>query len=434
MGLVLTSSESLDSDLALSFLTEHRHLQGRPSFNPQAKHPRRPFHWSHSKSTTRHGVVAEPLNRPLWGDPLPHHLTLYNSNLARHRTPRYVDPFTSDISQSRRTHLVSSRKSTKFDSAEGIALARCEDVRLPGEKRPPSLERQDAFRDGSTCKRKREGLRSLQRGDSQDEELYRLGILYDDEYTRGEGFSFASIAREAPVWNGEEEEGEVKESDGAEKGGPMVRGFASLQDDSLAVVDDGSETVEERVQRIKRKVADLTTSGPPADITSHQAGPVVEEETIEQRVQRIKRRIAELTSFDPPPEDAPSVIPERADEETAEQRVARIKGELWELRQQNVDGQEASMPTAALGGGDFQRTTVEPSEQDFTQLVARFEKLKRYPARKVQDNDDDDDVSGDDGWAVLDAILEGSGRDAANIASVDADVDDTWIMLGSDGS
>ncbi|KAH6635798.1 hypothetical protein F5144DRAFT_565461 [Chaetomium tenue] len=83
------------------------------------------------------------------------------------------------------------------------------------ERRPPSLERQDAFRD-ETTKRRRRG-RQQQRGwrDGEDEEhdnslrdeqaevaeLYRLGLLYDDEHERGAGFSLDGIVRDEPVYS-----------------------------------------------------------------------------------------------------------------------------------------------------------------------------------------------------------------------------------------
>lgn len=37
---------------------------------------------------------------------------------------------------------------------------------------------------------------------AEDEELYRRGILYDDEHLRGEGFSLGEIMHDTPVvWN-----------------------------------------------------------------------------------------------------------------------------------------------------------------------------------------------------------------------------------------
>ena len=86
-------------------------------------------------------------------------------------------------------------------------------------RRPPSLERQDAFRDEQTAKKRRRG-RQQHRGqqlrweedeqehdsnarDEQAEvaELYRMGLLYDDEHERGEGFSLGGIVRDEPAYS-----------------------------------------------------------------------------------------------------------------------------------------------------------------------------------------------------------------------------------------
>jgi hypothetical protein len=79
----------------------------------------------------------------------------------------------------------------------------------PGtRRRPPSLERQDAFRDEKTAKRRRSAddyyhTHTVARAEEHRDlveaaevaELYRLGVLYDDEHERGEGFSLARISR-----------------------------------------------------------------------------------------------------------------------------------------------------------------------------------------------------------------------------------------------
>ncbi|KAK0622299.1 hypothetical protein B0T14DRAFT_146888 [Immersiella caudata] len=449
MGLVLASSESLDSDLSLSFLTEHRHLQGRPNFNPRAKYLRRPFHWSQSKAQARH-ELAEHLDQPFYKDPLPHHLALYNSNLARHRTPRQFDPWTSDVSQSHRTHQVSSRKSNKFDSAEGIALARCQDVHLPGERRPPSLERQDAFRDGTTSKRKR-GSPSSSQGDNtrgEDEELYQLGILYDDEHLRGDGFSLGSIAHEAPVvWNmryrPKKRRGRAvrRQGDGGFQGLQLALSFARLDDDEqLAALLSGNmewTNGEDEVEGVAElKVQDRGDHDIPlvrnvvgtALQTVETAPSSVSEdtETIEERVQRIKRRIAELAYFEAPAKDEPPAVSAVVVQETVDQRIARVKGELLELRQQKMEA-------GAEEEQECHTATPEATHEDFSQLAARFEKYKRYSAWKTEEDSSDDD---NEDWAFLDlvSIVSSNRRDTTAAVSVEVDVDDAWIMLGSDGS
>jgi hypothetical protein len=164
------------------------------------------------------------------------------------------------------THHVKPHNPWAADADEGRALARS-DILLPGEhtqqhpqsdhegyehelhrrssgsrsrsssssssgsdgrqRRPPSLERQDAFRDEKTVKRRRysydEPSSSLMRssavsyqsaGDDEKHlggmeeqdareiaELSRMGLLYDDEHERGEGFSLGQIVREEPLYS-----------------------------------------------------------------------------------------------------------------------------------------------------------------------------------------------------------------------------------------
>ncbi|KAF9873070.1 hypothetical protein CkaCkLH20_09580 [Colletotrichum karsti] len=82
------------------------------------------------------------------------------------------------------------------ETAEGRAIAALSGVRVPGEapqlRRTPSLERQGAFRLPGTTK----GQMDQEQRDVA--ELYRLGLLYDDEYLRGEGFELGSIVHDEP--------------------------------------------------------------------------------------------------------------------------------------------------------------------------------------------------------------------------------------------
>lgn len=191
MGLVLPNPS--DPDFLDTYLTSHRHLPSRDPFsNPRAKHPRRPFAWSQWKNLTRHERLAQADPEVSASPPRPHHLTLYNANLARHRQPRSPSARSSP-SQAGHAYYPS-------DIAEGHLVALSE-VPLPGElpvtyhRRPPSLSREDAFRDARTS-RKRPSP-SLY---ADDEELYRLGLLYDNEHERGEGFSLDKIVHEEMVW------------------------------------------------------------------------------------------------------------------------------------------------------------------------------------------------------------------------------------------
>ncbi|KAK1756506.1 hypothetical protein QBC47DRAFT_401409 [Echria macrotheca] len=240
MALVLEIPSDPDPYLSDLPSLSHRHLPGRQSdVNPWAKHARRPFSWSRAKSAARHERVAYPAAgqyRPVVDDdksqpdpdssqepqensqkenirPRPHHLALYNANVARHRTPRQSIKSTSRPSAARLARFV--------DLDEGRDVARARDIRLPGEylRRPPSLERQDAFWDVRTVKQHtytshhssasyHRGLKRTRSFDEDEErklaaddaELYRLGLLYDDEYERGEGFGLDAIVHAQPLW------------------------------------------------------------------------------------------------------------------------------------------------------------------------------------------------------------------------------------------
>ena len=96
------------------------------------------------------------------------------------------------------------------DEVEGRLIAQT-NISLPSDmdhKRPPSLGREDAFRDETTSKRSR-GVRIIApRGSGEDEqvaELYEMGLLYDDDEAMetsmaGEVFDLNSIRHEEPVY------------------------------------------------------------------------------------------------------------------------------------------------------------------------------------------------------------------------------------------
>ncbi|KAK2047223.1 hypothetical protein LZ31DRAFT_517843 [Colletotrichum somersetense] len=82
------------------------------------------------------------------------------------------------------------------EAAEGRALA-MSGQKLPGgqRRRTPSLEREEAFRDARTTKS------PTCPQDARDiVELYRVGLLYDDEHLRGSGFGFEAIDRDGPEY------------------------------------------------------------------------------------------------------------------------------------------------------------------------------------------------------------------------------------------
>lgn len=62
--------------------------------------------------------------------------------------------------------------------------------------RRPSLERQGAFRDATTTKR-----RMSVDAPSDDAELYRLGLLYDNEHACGAGFGLDTIVHDEPLYS-----------------------------------------------------------------------------------------------------------------------------------------------------------------------------------------------------------------------------------------
>ncbi|KAF6810537.1 hypothetical protein CPLU01_15287 [Colletotrichum plurivorum] len=101
--------------------------------------------------------------------------------------------------QARRRHLGERavHQWCSEEAAEGAALAALGAVRLPREdplpapqlRRTPSLERQGAFRDPRSSK---------ERGQEEERditEMYRLGMLYEDEHIRGSGFDLEGIGR-----------------------------------------------------------------------------------------------------------------------------------------------------------------------------------------------------------------------------------------------
>ncbi|GKT47755.1 uncharacterized protein ColSpa_07936 [Colletotrichum spaethianum] len=175
MGLALhNSSDALD-------LTQ-RYLSPGPS------QVSRPHQRAHYNGAYYHADGSIVLNRELAEHKLPLLdlvlLTNHQKGAQRHRQAR------------RRQIGRSTRQWCIGDVAEGRTIA-LSGQQLPGEqrRRTPSLERQDAFRDARTTK----FLTSPQ--DARDiSELYRVGLLYDDEHLRGPGFGFDAIDRTEPEY------------------------------------------------------------------------------------------------------------------------------------------------------------------------------------------------------------------------------------------
>lgn len=141
------------------------------------------------------------------------------------------------------------RQRWALDVAEGAALARSS-VRLPGDaasaahprsstlSRHPSLRRQEAFRADVTAKSARRQV-SLEDSVTEDEaeqdmddetaELYRLGLLYDDEHERGSLFDLGKITRpagEAPAYTVREAKRVKRSSNRASTSGSGEEGFS----------------------------------------------------------------------------------------------------------------------------------------------------------------------------------------------------------------
>ncbi|KFA66072.1 hypothetical protein S40285_08134 [Stachybotrys chlorohalonatus IBT 40285] len=101
----------------------------------------------------------------------------------------------------------SGRKGIAWSVDEGRDLARS-DVPLPSDGsrvRHPTLEREEAFRDASTSKgnvRLRPAIPLIPGDeDAQIAELYRMGLLYDDQDAPSPAFDLNSIPHEEPVYS-----------------------------------------------------------------------------------------------------------------------------------------------------------------------------------------------------------------------------------------
>ncbi|KAK3369644.1 hypothetical protein B0T24DRAFT_362951 [Lasiosphaeria ovina] len=219
---------------------ERRYFPGRAETGdalPGAKHRRRPLSgWSQEKL-----YYAE---QAYWNNPddeqvKQHYLTLAAANQAQNRQQHapslgWWDRSSGAQEQRGQRHI---REGRAIEIVEGHDLARSS-LHLPsdrtarGGRRPPSLERQDAFRDphtsktsnpallvsqnhnssGKKNKNKRTFRQHLLSGSNDDfpephgsgdyvdpgddiqvEDLYRRGILYDNEFERGSGFGFDAI-------------------------------------------------------------------------------------------------------------------------------------------------------------------------------------------------------------------------------------------------
>ncbi|KAK1997746.1 hypothetical protein LX36DRAFT_577796 [Colletotrichum falcatum] len=179
MGLALhDSSDALD-------LTQ-RYLSPGPS---QVSRPRLPR--AHYNGAYYHADGSIVLGRELDEHKLP---LLSLVLIANHqKAARLVQRRTRrrQVSRPRRQWSIG-------EAAEGRALAGWSGQKLPGgqRRRTPSLEREEAFRDARTTK----SLVACPQDARDIAELYRVGLLYDDEHLRGPGFGFEAIDRRGPEY------------------------------------------------------------------------------------------------------------------------------------------------------------------------------------------------------------------------------------------
>ncbi|KAK4188582.1 hypothetical protein QBC35DRAFT_495862 [Podospora australis] len=245
MGLALYNSPShppsfplggddvdADEDGSQGLGLDHRYLPGHagPSFrdpaNPKARHVRKPFKWDTSKIQLLQAWSLDPetdLQADGWR---PHEILAIQSvpPLFKANDVYGLGCTARDIAHGRGKAKLSERIRRQDEYQEAYTLARDGRIRLPfdeerrrSQRRPPSLERQDAFRDGRTTKRKRiigeedivsdDELRKMgllyddnDEDAQQTKELYVTGLLYDDEHLRGERFTLETIQREEPVY------------------------------------------------------------------------------------------------------------------------------------------------------------------------------------------------------------------------------------------
>ncbi|KAI1395404.1 hypothetical protein F4819DRAFT_194213 [Hypoxylon fuscum] len=127
----------------------------------------------------------------------------HSSCLALHREPYRYD----NVARPSRVHKTLSKRvarpqtfytslsSWDPDGEDGVSLAADVNIDLPSDRAPskPRLERQEAFHEPKTW----------QYSDvvEDDADLYKMGLLYDDEYRRGSGFNLDTIVHPEPIYS-----------------------------------------------------------------------------------------------------------------------------------------------------------------------------------------------------------------------------------------
>ena len=231
------SDSDLDPSEPLSYRSKAYHLERRSLSRPKSNQARK-LHRHRVRQTYHQQAYAHPASaethhvkpRSPWAADADEGCALARSGL---QLPG------ESIQQEPGSDQGSSQTSSQASSSQGDGGDRRRRSRSSSRSsstRPPSLERQDAFRDDKTAKRRRQslawdddvdivetglrlgrsascwasvrgetrgGYRARREQDEQEEvaELYRMGLLYDDEYERGEGFSLDRIVREEPAYS-----------------------------------------------------------------------------------------------------------------------------------------------------------------------------------------------------------------------------------------
>ena len=192
----------------------------------------------------------------------------------------------SSSSRPQRTRFV-----PRDEASEGRDLAHS-DVALPSDRvrltRRPTLEREEAFRDATTAKGKVR-LRPLRpvSDDAQVAELYRTGLLYDDDKDLTEPLTLNSIRHEGPLYSIRSAKPRARKARGL---GPdrldLDLSFADLgEDDEIARYLSASSPTKGPIQHAApssphasaplRVIYELAGSGPSFDVDTSQPPDLV---------------------------------------------------------------------------------------------------------------------------------------------------------------
>ena len=199
MGLALQ-----DSITSLPDLTEFRHLPQGPAL-PRADRSKisknRFYSWvdRYNLQAQREGDTADGYNTVFYHrrELRPHQIAVLAN--SRRKGINHLD---GRLNAGGSRPSGRSRRRWAGDRDEGRELARSA-VRLPSDadrtRRPPSLERQQAFCETATYKTP-QWAENVDDSELETAELYHLGLLYNNEHERGAGFGLDAITHDEPVY------------------------------------------------------------------------------------------------------------------------------------------------------------------------------------------------------------------------------------------